>query len=93
MRYIGTFVTDNPEIRPILANEIESTLEELLKLDIQSWHAVLPRLNGGLSTGYGEKIHTHIPHMTTVPKQPKGTPIDRDEAHFESKDTSFTLPI
>ena len=86
-------MTDNPNLRPILAKEIEFTLEELLKLDIQPWHDVLRRLNGGLSAGYGEKIHTHIPHTTTVPKQPEGTPVDICEAHFESDDTSFTLPV
>ena len=32
--YIGTFVTDNPELQPIFAEEIEFILEELLKLNI-----------------------------------------------------------
>ena len=91
--YTGTFVTDNPKLQPILAKEIEFTHKELLKLDIQPWHDVLRRLNGGLSVGYGEKIHTHIPHKTTVPKQPEGMPVDICEAHFESDDISFTLPV
>ena len=46
--YTGTFVTDNPKLQPILAKEIEFTHKELLKLDIQPWHDVLRRLNGGL---------------------------------------------
>ena len=91
--YTGTFVTDNPQLQPILAKEIEFTLEELLQLDIQPWHDVHRRLNGGLSAGYGEKIDTLIPHTTTVSKQPQGTPVDICEAHFESDDTSFTLPV
>ena len=91
--YTGTFVTDNPQLRPILAKEMEFTLEELLKLDIQPWHDVLRRINGGLSAGHGEKMHTHIPSTTAIPQQPNGTPIEVCEAHFESDDTSFTLPV
>ena len=38
-------------------------------------------------------FHDNIPHTTIVLKQPKGTPVDICEAHFESDDTSFTLPV
>ena len=91
--YIGTFVTDNPELQPIFAEEIEFILEELLKLNIQPWHDVLRCLNGGLPTGYRAKIHTHIPHMTTVPKLPEEMSVDICEAHFESVEISSSTSL
>ena len=39
------------------------------------------------------KMHNHIPSMTAIPKQPSGTLVEVCEAHFETDDTSMTLPV
>ena len=68
--YLHTCLDETRRLQTILAKKVEFSLEELLKLNIQSWNDVLQRVNGSFLDGYGGQVPSHSPHINIVHQRP-----------------------